>query len=121
MAARDLQIVLGRNVRALRERAGMSQEAFGDQVGLHRTYVGGVERGERNLTLQTVSRLGEVLGVGPLALLIDWDRGELPRNPHEVAAKPARRSLRAAADGADPGGGGRAVAKRTGRPRPTGS
>jgi transcriptional regulator with XRE-family HTH domain len=99
----------------------MSQEAFGDQVGLHRTYVGGVERGERNLTLQTVSRLGEVLGVGPLALLVDWERGVLPENPLEATAKPARRPLRAAADGADPGAGGRAVATRAGRPRPSSS
>ena len=96
----------------------MSQEAFGDQVGLHRTYVGGVERGERNLTLQTVSRLGEVLGVGPLALLIDWERGVLPENPHTAAPKPARRPLRAAADGGDPGPGGRSAARRGGRPRP---
>ena len=120
MAVVDLQQVLGRNVRSLRERAGMSQEAFGDQVGLHRTYVGGVERGERNLTLQTVSRLGEVLGVGPLALLIDWERGKLPENPHDAAVKPVRRALRAAADGADPGPGGRTAARKAGRQRPAG-
>ncbi len=117
MSGSSIQRVLGRNVRALRLRSGLSQEAFGDQVGLHRTYVGGVERGERNLTLQTVERLGEVLGVEAIALLIDWDAGELPASPHPVAAAPV---LRAAADGGDPGVGAREIAARRGsdRPRP---
>lgn len=111
MATTDLQRILGKNVRTLRMQQGLSQERFGDAVGLHRTYVGGVERGERNLTLQTVSRLGEVLGVGPLALLIDWDTPELPPNPLET-------TLRAAARGDDPGTGARRVARDAGKARP---
>ncbi len=116
MPVDDLQLILRRNVRALRERAGLSQEAFGDRVGLHRTYVGGVERGERNLTLQTVTRLGSELGVQPVALLIDWDVA-LPVDPR-LAPEAERPHLRAAADGEDPGRGGRVVADRAGRPRP---
>lgn len=115
MADDDLQQVLGRNVRALRERAGLSQEAFGDRVGLHRTYVGGVERGERNLTLQTVTRLGDELGVVPVTLLIDWSTA-LPQDP--IATTESRPHLRAASDGGDPGRGSRSVARRAGRPRP---
>jgi transcriptional regulator with XRE-family HTH domain len=47
---------------------GYSQEAFADLLGYHRTYIGGVERGERNLTLRTVERLATVLDVDPLDL-----------------------------------------------------
>lgn len=47
----------------------MSQEAFADFLGLHRTYVGGLERGERNLSLRSVERLAERIGVPPLHLL----------------------------------------------------
>lgn len=68
----DLQIVVGANIRRIRLAAGYSQEAFGARVGWHRTFVGGIERGERNLTLRTVERWSEQLGVHPLELL--WDR-----------------------------------------------
>ena len=65
----DLQRILGRIVRAYREQRGLSQEAFPDELGLHRTYVGGLERGERNLTLKSVERIAECLGLEPLSLL----------------------------------------------------
>lgn len=50
---------------------GLSQEQFADLLGVHRTYMGGVERGERNLTLRSVERLAEHLGVEPIVLLTD--------------------------------------------------
>lgn len=53
----------GRRVRALRERLGLSQEELADKAGIHRTYVGGVERGERNLGLKNVFRIAKALGV----------------------------------------------------------
>lgn len=65
----ELQRMVGENLRRLRTERGLSQEAFADQLGFHRTYVGGVERGERNLTLRTVERLADILGVDPLDLL----------------------------------------------------
>ncbi len=64
-----MQRTVGENLRRLRTDRGLSQEAFADQLGYHRTYVGGVERGERNLTLRTVERLAAVLGVEPIELL----------------------------------------------------
>jgi transcriptional regulator with XRE-family HTH domain len=45
------------------------QEAFADVLGVHRTYMGGVERGDRNLTLKSVERLAAKLDVEPLGLL----------------------------------------------------
>ena len=68
MAEGELQRRVGANLRRLRVERGYSQEAFADLLGYHRTYIGGVERGERNLTLRTVERLADVLGVDPLDL-----------------------------------------------------
>jgi transcriptional regulator with XRE-family HTH domain len=65
----DLQRAVGHNLRAYRQARGFSQEAFADVLGVHRTYMGGVERGERNLTLKSVERIAERLGIEPLALL----------------------------------------------------
>jgi transcriptional regulator with XRE-family HTH domain len=65
----ELQRRVGRNLRAYREARGLSQEAFADVLGVHRTYMGGVERGERNLTLRSVERLAERINVEPIELL----------------------------------------------------
>ena len=65
----DLQRTVGRNLRAHREQHGLSQEAFADVLEVHRTYIGGVERGERNLTLKSVERIAQRIGVDAPALL----------------------------------------------------
>jgi transcriptional regulator with XRE-family HTH domain len=59
----------GRNVRDLRLKAGFSQEVLGERAGLHRTYIGSVERGERNLALDAIWQLADALGVDPSALI----------------------------------------------------
>jgi transcriptional regulator with XRE-family HTH domain len=84
----DLQRTFGRNVRQLRLERGLSQESLADALDVHRTFVGGVERGERNLTHRTVERLSERLEADPLVLL--------------GAAAPGS-AVRAAASGRDPG------------------
>lgn len=71
----DLQRTVGRNLRAHRQAQGMSQEAFADVLEVHRTYMGGLERGERNLTLKAIERIAEQLGVEPLSLLVADDSG----------------------------------------------
>jgi transcriptional regulator with XRE-family HTH domain len=67
----DLQRRLGRNLRACRLAKGLSQEAFADLLGIHRTYIGGLERGERNVTLRTVERIAGRLGADASRLLRD--------------------------------------------------
>lgn len=67
----ELQRIVGRNLRAYRMERGYSQEAFADYMGVHRTYFGAVERGERNLTLQTLEKIAEFLGLDPRSLLDD--------------------------------------------------
>jgi len=67
----ELQRRVGRNLRAHRDARGLSQEAFAEVAGVHRTYMGGIERGERNLTLKAVERIAGRIGVDPLDLLAD--------------------------------------------------
>ena len=69
MAKGDLQSVVGENLRAYRRARGINQEDFADRLGLHRTYLGDIERGERNLSLQKVELFAELLGLEPLSLL----------------------------------------------------
>ena len=75
VAVGDLQKTVGRNLRAYRLERGLSQEAFADQLGIHRTYMGGVERGERNLTLKSLEKMAEQIGVEARELLEEYDRG----------------------------------------------
>ena len=65
----DVRTRLGRNVRRLREAKGWSQEAYADEVGIHRTYVSDIERGARNPTVMVVEKLALPLGVSAGSLL----------------------------------------------------
>jgi transcriptional regulator with XRE-family HTH domain len=58
----QIQRELGERIRKLRTRKGWSQEEFAAISGLHRTYIGAVERGEKNLTLSTMLTLAKTLG-----------------------------------------------------------
>jgi ribosome-binding protein aMBF1 (putative translation factor) len=59
----QLRKILANNIRAYREKQGLSQEALADACGLHRTYIGSVERSERNVTLSTLEVLAAALDV----------------------------------------------------------
>ncbi len=59
----DLQVAFGRNLAAYRKARGLSQEALAEVLGVHRTYMGGIERGERNITFKSAERIAERLGV----------------------------------------------------------
>lgn len=97
-----LQQRLGRNLRRLRNQRHLSQEEFAEVLKIHRTYVGGLERGERNPSLQVIERLADELGVDPVALLVEPE-----------AAVPA---LRAAHTGTDAPPDARGLPGK--RPRP---
>jgi len=61
--------ILAANIRAFREEKSLSQEEFADICGLHRTYIGSVERGERNVTLSTLEVFAAAMGVSVPQLL----------------------------------------------------
>lgn len=61
------------NVRAVRQANGLSQESLAAAAGLHRTYVGSVERGERNVSIDNMERIALSLGVSIIDLLKDDD------------------------------------------------
>ncbi len=84
----------GAAVRRLRTEAGLSQDEYALACGVHRTYVGRVERGEANVTLESVARLARPLGLPASALV---------RAAEEAAAAPARGA--SASDGHARGGG----------------
>ena len=62
---------VGKNLRTLRTQRGISQEGLAHELDYDRTYLAGIERGERNLSLDTLSKLAEQLGVDPMALLAE--------------------------------------------------
>ena len=70
MPKNDILIGFGRRVRELRKDAGWSQEEFADEVGLDRTYIGGIERGERNLALRNIHRIAQTFDM-TIAELMD--------------------------------------------------
>jgi len=65
----DILLHFGNRVRALRKERGFSQEAFAGFCDLDRTYVGGVERGERNISLRNIEMIAKALGVSVCDLM----------------------------------------------------
>ena len=57
----DVRIRFGKALRKRRHKLGVSQEEFADMCGLDRTYVGGIERGERNVALVNIERIAKAL------------------------------------------------------------
>ncbi len=77
---------LGRIFRELREARGLSQEQLGDRANVHRTYVGKIERGEKDVSLRTASKLAEALG-SRLSTIIDlFERAESTQGKKTAAS-----------------------------------
>lgn len=66
-----LRDVVARNIRLIRSNLGLSQEHLAEEAGLHRTYIGSIERGERNVSIDNIERIARALKVGPEELLKD--------------------------------------------------
>lgn len=71
----ELQRRLGHNLRVRRQALGLSQEQFAEHLGYHRTYIGGIEQGLRNLSLRSLERLAADLDIDPLELLREAPAG----------------------------------------------
>jgi transcriptional regulator with XRE-family HTH domain len=72
----DRRAVFGEQVRALREARGYSQEFLAELANLHRTYIGGIERGERNVSLLNIWRIADALGVDPASLFLSPEKAD---------------------------------------------
>jgi transcriptional regulator with XRE-family HTH domain len=73
--ARALQKIFAANVLVERNKLGLTQDELADRCGYHRTYIGSIERGERNATLATIEAFAVVFGVAACSLLVDpYDR-----------------------------------------------
>jgi transcriptional regulator with XRE-family HTH domain len=66
---------LGQRIRDLRAAQGYSQEGFADRCGVHRTFMGTVERGESNLSFENIARVARGLGITLSALFSDLEGG----------------------------------------------
>lgn len=69
MPKSNIRFEVGAKIRRLREKRGWSQEELGFEAGLHRNYIGGVERGERNIAIDNIAKLAKALGVRPRDLI----------------------------------------------------
>lgn len=67
----DVVTLFGKNVRAMRERASLSQEELAFRAGMKRSYLSDLERGTRNPSVRSLGRLAEALGIPPSQLLVD--------------------------------------------------
>lgn len=69
MRRSDLNLICAHRVWEFRQRLGLSQDELAHKAGLHRTYIGAIERNERNITLRTLARLAAALQCQPKELL----------------------------------------------------
>jgi transcriptional regulator with XRE-family HTH domain len=72
----DLNLRLARNLRRLRHERALSQEGTAEKCGLHPTYIGAIERGERNVTLGTLQAVAGAFQLDPLLLLAEEEGGK---------------------------------------------
>jgi transcriptional regulator with XRE-family HTH domain len=67
----DIKKQIGESIKAHRQKQKLSQEELADICGLHRTYIGSVERGERNISLENIVAISRALKISPSTLLKD--------------------------------------------------
>jgi transcriptional regulator with XRE-family HTH domain len=70
--AKDISVKFGEKVRAERLKRNISQEKFAERVGVHRTYIGMVERAEKNITLKNIEKFANAFGI-PIKDLLDFE------------------------------------------------
>ena len=73
----DIVKVFGSNVRKYRSALGLSQEAFAERCGLHRTYISAIECYRRSIALENIQRVADALGIEPYKLLVEKTEDEI--------------------------------------------
>lgn len=72
----DIIKVFANNVKKYRTSKGLSQEAFAEKAGLHRTYISAVEREKRSIALDNVQKIADALGIDTYLLFMDSDNNK---------------------------------------------
>ena len=67
----DIIKVFGSNVKAYRQRIGLSQEAFAEKCGMHRTYISAIECYRRSISLENIQRIADALGIETYKLFLE--------------------------------------------------
>lgn len=67
----DIVRVFGNNLKKYRTALGLSQEAFAEKCGLHRTYISSIECYRRSIALENIQRIADALGIEPYKLLLE--------------------------------------------------
>ncbi|MEK4455245.1 helix-turn-helix domain-containing protein [Paenibacillus sp. FSL L8-0506] len=78
----DIRKLVGSKIRDYRKRKGLSQDQLGEVCGFHFSYIGGVERGERNISLENISKIADALHVEP-KMFFNFDEPFLTPLPEE--------------------------------------
>ena len=92
----DILFVFSKNVKKYREAIGLSQEAFAEKCGLHRTYISAVERQRRSISLANIQRIADALEVETYLLFVE-DEDAL-RAKYRVGGEPTGKPTAQAAD-----------------------
>ncbi|HPD60222.1 MAG TPA: helix-turn-helix transcriptional regulator [Thermodesulfobacteriota bacterium] len=83
----DIKVILGARIRKLRKEKGLSQEALAEKADLHYTFIGEVERGEKNISIVSLEKLTKALGISLTDL---FDLPELKENTDDFKKKIAQ-------------------------------
>lgn len=75
MSENNINVLFGKRIRQLRMQKGLSQEELGYEAGLHRTYIGQIERAEKNITLKNIAKIAKELDVN-VSELFDFSKLE---------------------------------------------
>ena len=67
----DIIRVFGSNVKRYRQRTGLSQEAFAEKCGMHRTYISAIEYCRRSISLENIQRIADALGIDTYKLFLE--------------------------------------------------
>lgn len=89
---KGLLLAFGRRVRELRREQGFSQESFADKCGVHRTFMGTIERGESNLSFQNIVKVAETLGISLSVLFTDLESAARKRGGAVPSVSPNKNS-----------------------------
>ena len=73
----DIIKVFSSNLRKYRTSLGISQEAFAEKAGLHRTYISAIERGKRSISLDNIQKISDALGVETYLLFLDNEKSTI--------------------------------------------